>query len=143
MKCSSLLRKLHVRRGSTRLVILVGDYAIKIAWGRSTEHWLRGLLANIIERKVSKVIDSPHITRCYWRSVFGFISVHERVLPARHSGLWQLDLATLVSAAHDRNKFWWLDDANQSNFGYRGQTLVKLDYGGDAVWWQDTNTPLL
>lgn len=142
MKLSRLFRTTRIKIGSTRLVILVGSYAIKIAWGCCYEHWLRGLVANIVERKVSMYLDSPHIARCYWRSPLGIISVHERVQPARHSGLWHIDLAALVATQHRDTESWWMYDAKQNNFGYRGPTLVKLDYDSDGILACD-DIPLL
>lgn len=113
--------------GSTRRVFLIGKYAIKIAWSDSWKNFLRGCVYNLDELTWSPV-KCKNLTRIYWCSCTGLISVHERVRPVRNYGLFQLDLTELCIKS-DIDSYFWMLDSKPENFGYRGSTLVKLDYG--------------
>jgi len=113
--------------GSTRRVFLIGRYAIKVAWADSWKNFLRGCVYNLDETTWSPV-NSKNLTRIYWCSCTGLLSIHERVRPVRHYGLFRVDLAEICATSFIDSYFWMLD-SKPENFGYRGTTLVKLDYG--------------
>lgn len=112
--------------GCTRCVLLVGKYAIKFPVLSCWEMFLKGLVANIEEGKWSR-FPSKHLPKTYYVARSGFISIQERVRPVRHEGLYLVDLAQLCAQSEVSSDFW-LRDAKASNFGYRGNTLVKVDY---------------
>jgi hypothetical protein len=118
---------MRVDRGTSRLVISVGKYAIKIAYGATFEHFLRGIVANICESKWRN-FDSPYLSHIHCTLAFGLIAVHERVRPVKHMGIYQLDLVEGSIKSGVAVEFW-LSDAKPSNYGYRGTQLVKIDYG--------------
>ena len=113
--------------GSTRRVFLIGKYAIKIAWADSWKDFFRGCVYNLDELSWN-VVQCKNLTKIYWCSCTGLISVHERVRPVRNRGMFQVDLAQLCIES-DIDSYFWMLDAKPENFGYRGTTLVKLDYG--------------
>lgn len=110
--------------GVTRIVILIGDYAIKIPnFTYCHQHFLNGGYANWLERcytKRFKCIDeyyskiSPTIF-CSW---FGLIAIQKRVKELnRH--------LTKEEVKYFKNQ---TADIKEQNFGYLNGKLVCIDY---------------
>lgn len=112
--------------GSTRIAICIGPFAIKIPVLTNWEMFLKGLVGNITERKWAK-LQHHNLPKIHYSSSTGFFAIHERVRPVRHVGLFWLDLSQ-ICATSDLSTDFWLSDPKPSNFGYRGTTLVKVDY---------------
>lgn len=121
------MKRIRVARGTSRLVILAGKYAIKIAYGTTFEHFLRGIVSNICENKWRRFY-SPNLPRIYCTLALGLITVHERVRPVKHFGLYHIDLTETAIKSGLASEFW-MSDSKPSNYGYRGTQLVKIDFG--------------
>src|SRR5207247_1380225 len=75
----------QIKKGTTRTVLLIGNYAIKIArfWtnykGHKWKMFLRGILANIDEDFWYNVSYKKHkLCPVKWKSLFGIILIMER-----------------------------------------------------------------
>lgn len=64
--------------GTTRYVLLVGKFAIKIPRMCSWRTFLYGILSNIQERTFWNQLKSPLLARVYYADIFGFMLIMER-----------------------------------------------------------------
>jgi len=115
-----------ITRGVTRLVFLVGPYAIKIPKPRIWNHFLRGLLANIDENIVWKYSLIPgsfladaneYLCPVVWCSWGGWIMIMKRVEPVDPE-TWE-PIPRLLSLCGDHKP---------SNYGMLGDRMVMVDY---------------
>lgn len=112
------------KHGVTRIVLLVGRWAVKVPRPTEWRLFLRGLLANLQERQWSKCGDE-RLAKVLWADPTGFLLVMERVdpLPRRFT---QRHLDCILA----QGRFDGLPlDQHLQNFGFRGRRLVLLDYG--------------
>jgi len=112
-----------VRKGVTRLVFLIGNYAIKIPnFTVQHSHFLQGCYANWSERMYTKMFKNlPEIDRVaptYFCSWFGLISIQQRVTElTRHLSEEEIDYFKHQTT-----------DIKSANFGYFQGRLVCVDY---------------
>lgn len=115
------------RKGATRLVILAGDYAVKVPVVRfGIRAFLTGMLANLNECRWRGV--SKNMPRTLYCNRFGLVLVAKRCRPIHHRGLFYVALAELI-ATSDVAEDFWLSDCKPENYGYIGVDLIKLDAG--------------
>ena len=112
-----------INKGVTRLVILIGNYAIKIPnFTCQHSHFLQGCYANWSERQYTKMFRNlPEIKKVaptYFCSWFGLVSVQARVIELnRH----------LTNEEREYFKHQ-TDDIKSANFGFLNGNLVCIDY---------------
>lgn len=119
------------RQGCTRVVFLIGEYAIKIPTIYSWEMFLHGLLANCKERwwaKHSRGMNEPMLPPIVWVCPGGWMSIQRRVRPIRHRGLFYIELYHAIAKSKVPDRFW-LSDLKPENFGWYQGRLVKIDLG--------------
>ena len=110
-------------QGSTRLVFLIGRYAIKFAtieYGQ--RNLLKGMYANYTEREISKYGDEyviGLIAKTIYCSLFGLFSIQERVSPL---------LRDLTSKEVKKYSFLCGQDSKKENFGMKNGVIVCVDY---------------
>ena len=113
-----------IKKGCTRIVILIGDYVIKIPnFTVHHLHFLQGCYANWSERNFCKSFKSgtfmgDKVARSYFCSVFGLIQIQQRVTE-RETDLTDWEISWFSELTTDIKK---------ENFGYRKGILVCLDY---------------
>ena len=111
-----------VNKGITRLVILIGDYAIKIPNYRyEHNHFLKGCTANWNEREFYKNRCSMRlwVAPSYFCSWFGLFQIQARCIEMdRH----------LTNKEKSFYKPLCGTDFKKENFGYYKDRLVCLDY---------------
>lgn len=117
-----------LKTGSTRIVLILNNCVIKIPSFHSLKNFLLGWVHNMNEIQWSK-IEHHRLTNIRWSLLQGLIVCHEKLSDVRHYGLFRIDLCELVVTNRDISDNFWECDAKPNNFGYRGPTLVKLDYG--------------
>lgn len=115
------------REGMTRLVILIGPYAVKVPWAPEWRLFLLGMVGNLAEARW-KDLNHPGLCKVYYTSSTGLFAIYERLRPVKHTGLFIIELARLCAIHKDLPESFWLSDAKPNNFGYRGTELVKLDF---------------
>lgn len=113
---------MHIARGLTRTVLLVGNYAIKFPTLRSAEYFLCGLLGNVLEhRRWHESNNDPRLAKVYYCAPFGIFSIQKRYFHFLHRALTEQERATLpfrnIDNGHGANCAW-----------YRGR-IVVIDYG--------------
>ena len=128
-----LLKKINIvrfRKGVTRIVILIGDVAIKIPNVRSWKQYLLGLLANIQEREFAK-LNHELLAKVKFSDLLGFVLVMERTEDI--TDIDEEDFRTLMRERYKDNEMsvFILSDLKRANFGYIKNTknIVKIDYG--------------
>jgi len=114
----------RITLGISRTVFLVGRYAIKVPCGRyGWNKWLRGLLANLQEREMSKMRD-PRLCPVLLSDPLGLVVVMPRV------AVCQQELTG--------DEFFWFTHRGEyvlpvenkaDSFGYLNGALVAVDYG--------------
>lgn len=115
--------------GVTRLVILIGNYAIKIPnFTKEHRHFLYGCYANYSERNYCKVFKPINeemskfynlVAPSYFCSWFGLIQIQGRCKPInRHLTKKEINFFKDVHGG----------DYKKENFGYYNDKLVCLDY---------------
>jgi hypothetical protein len=110
--------------GCTRRVLLIGRWAVKVAWGVEHRHFLYGCYANVSERQhCVRLAGDPRamsmVARSLWCSWFGLVQIQERVSPL----LRDLDLCERLRYNELCGGDW-----KRQNFGMRGGMLVCVDY---------------
>lgn len=114
--------------GSTRTVILIGAYAVKIpgawAWPRRYRSFLQGLLANASEREFS---------RAGWEGLCpltfslpgGWLNVMRRARPITREEWFAFDFTSFA------NRGDWILPAEEKmdSFGVLNGEIVAIDYG--------------
>lgn len=117
------------RKGTTRTVILIGGYALKLPTIGSGLHlFLRGLLANLDEGTWCRrsIPDEPGLPDVIWVAPLGLLSIQRRLRPVSNRGMFWVNLQELISTSKLHKDFWEYD-AKPENFAYRGTQLVKID----------------
>lgn len=108
-----------VRSGITRIVWLIGPYAIKIpnpryGWGK----FLYGLLSNMTERRFSTVAEKFRLAPVIWSMWGGWLNVQRRCEPIIDEEFEAL------------NEDDWIPcDFKRENFGKLNGRILLLDYG--------------
>jgi hypothetical protein len=116
------------RRGVTRIVILTNRYAIKIPKPKIWNHFLRGILANISEKRTWRWNSGEYeegfshlLCPVVWCSWGGWILVMERARP-----LSRADWEWVTVPEHKKH---FPGDDTMSNYGWMEGRVVKIDYG--------------
>lgn len=113
------------RKGITRTVFLIGDYAIKIPNFRyQWNHFLQGLLANINEAKTWRLNKSELLCPVIWASWGGWILVMRRAVPCKwlDEGGEEIDYSKWIVEGFG-------GDDKPCNYGIINGKTIKLDYG--------------
>lgn len=116
----------YINKGCTRLVFLIGKYAIKIPnFTYSHHHFLIGCKSNWYERelyKMSKGLDYRNLMcKSYFCSWFGLIQIQERVKELDRD-LTEDEIITYKDICKS--------DIKKENFGIDSKgNLVCIDYG--------------
>lgn len=117
-----------IEQGISRIVFLVGNYAIKIPnFHYSHSHWLQGCYANWSERNYYKVFSKAdyeenmveHVAPSLFCSWFGLVQIQARCEPMEE------DLTD------EQKEFYYplcARDCKKQNFGWYKGKLVCLDY---------------
>lgn len=107
--------------GCTRIVLLVGKFAIKIPnFSYCHRHFLQGCLANWKEREYSKLFpDCPKVNKALFCSWFGLVSIQKRVeVLERHLTKEEVEYFKDVCPT----------DIKNDNFGILKGKVVCIDY---------------
>lgn len=119
-----------MKKGTTRIVFLVGRYAIKLPRIYSWKCFLRGLLANMDERlwyksspKEWKMKMAPSLF-----CIAGFILIQKRASPLNCDEYENLDITEYKPLPMD-NKI--------SNFGWLHNRIVLVDYADSRYFCSD------
>ena len=113
--------------GSSRCVILIGKFAIKIARMTSIKEYKAGVIDNKAEAYTAKNIDKNIIPKVYF-SFFGILVIHERANNIKNRGIFIIDLCEACLKYKEYSDFLMID-AKPENFGMIQGRLVKVDYG--------------
>lgn len=122
-----------MKRGTTRIVFLIGSYAIKLPRIYKWKCFLRGILANMDERMWYK--SSPkewQMKMC--PSLFciaGFILIQKRALPISSLEYDTLDITEYKPLPVD---------SKISNFGWLYNRIVLVDYADSRYFCSDCET---
>lgn len=126
---------MKITRGTTRLVILIKSYAIKlpdftrILQRKGWFFFLKGIIQNEEERKTWQLAqvdmyDESRLCPIIWSSWGGWIVIMQRAKP----------LSNLTWSLVQRDSQDWINqglgqDIKRSNFGTIRGRIVKVDYG--------------
>jgi len=116
------------RKGSSRTVVLVGKYAIKIPRMNTWETFLRGLLSNYQEVRFSK-LKYPYLCPILFYLPGGFMTIMPRcdILETRHMSRQQL---LLLLKSEERAGRCMPVEPKHDSFGLLPNgRLVAVDYG--------------
>lgn len=124
-----------LRKGATRVVLLIGPYAIKVPRAYSWRTFLNGLLGNMQERMFWYQLKSPLCAKVHYADPIGLVLVMERADRVLGDKLYSSQAPTPDEArkAHEffeKCKAASLPvDPTCSNIGVFGDTLKLIDYG--------------
>jgi hypothetical protein len=123
---------MKIRRGMTRIVLLIGRWAIKIPRPSSSQQFVLGCLANLAERSIS--VESRgdlRLAQTRWCALLGLISVQERVgEPLRvMPGINELEAIPLRDFCGGIAAQW--HNCSRRNNG----ALVCFDYGAPSIMY--------
>jgi len=110
--------------GTTRVVILVGNLAVKIPALQEWRLFLLGLLANMQERKFWKS-KWPELCPVLWSLPGGWVTVMKRATPLTREQYDNMDLEGWT----DRGEYVIPVEIKMDSFGWVDGRLVAVDYG--------------
>ena len=114
---------MKIKKGITRIVFLIGEYAIKFPRFNNHLHFLQGCYANWSERYFTKTFANLNnintIAPTYFCFLFGLFSIQARVKP-------------MLEELTDQQKKLFEPlcgaDNKKENFGWLNDRLVCIDY---------------
>lgn len=115
---------MKVRKGSTRWVILIGRYAIKLPSFYSWKMFLNGLLANLTERSFAP-LDKDRLCPILFAAPGGFLVVMPRANELSDAEWAGLDLFKFTRHAD----YCLPVEMKRDSFGTLGGRIVAIDYG--------------
>lgn len=117
--------------GATRLVFLVGRYAVKLPQLRyGWRNFLHGLLANLQEREFSRA-GWPELCPVVFALPLGLLVVMPRAeVLDDGDGRDDAALEAMLSDFCNRPDYVVPAELKADSFGYLGGRLVAIDYGG-------------
>jgi hypothetical protein len=116
--------------GATRLVLLVGRWAIKVPRITSWKLFLHGLLANMQEAEFSKA-GWPELCPVLWSIPGGLLVVMKRAVPVT-DGWWKTRQDVIDRVFNPRRGYVVPVERKQDSFGWLDSEdgrLVAVDYG--------------
>lgn len=126
---------MEIKRGTFRIVILVGSLAFKIpasvgSWKGRLYSFLQGWQQNLTERAYSKLKDE-YLCPVYF-SLFGLVNVMPYCSPFCTG--FDIDAVDRLYDSFKRGcSCWYLIENKQSSFGHYGRRIVAIDYGNDCI----------
>ncbi|HMT01686.1 MAG TPA: hypothetical protein PKD00_00010 [Burkholderiales bacterium] len=115
---------MQIKKGVTRIVLLIGNYAIKFPnFTFCHLYFLSGCYNNWSERNYCKVFKKhsyiDKVAPCYYCSIFGLFAIYARCKPLERK---------LTDTEKEYYKHLHDGDDKKENFGYYKNRLVCLDY---------------
>ena len=119
---------MKISKGATRNVLIFKQFVIKIPTIKEYRLFLKGILANLQEKKWSgHHIDLAKVLFC---SKFGLFLIMERADVISNNIDWaSFQLMIKSKYQYDNLQDFLLSDLKPSNWGYIRDHLVKIDYG--------------
>jgi len=114
----------RIAYGVTRTVLLIGPWAFKFPSMVEWRLFLLGLLANMQERKFSRV-GWPELCPVLWSIPGGWLVVMRRARELTRQEFDQIDLEAWL----DRGDYVIPAEPKMDSFGWVGDQLVVVDYG--------------
>lgn len=120
-----------IRTGCTRIVVLLGSYAIKVPI--TTDGWrafLKGLLANMQEVSFART-GWPELCPVLFSLPGGWLLVMPRVREMTDEEFHSLDYGEWIKAGRDLKAGEWVVpvEAKSNSFGFFEGHIVAIDYG--------------
>ena len=112
------------RRGSTRVVFLVGRWAVKIPSWTEWRLFLLGLLANMQETRLSRCC-WPELCPVLFALPGGFLIIMRRARELTDGEFLALDHEGFI----ERGGYVIPVEAKSSSFGWLDGKIVAIDYG--------------
>ena len=126
---------MQFHHGVTRVVVLVGSFAIKFPrWTMGTMWFTRGQCHNLKERDFWRSYPAPareHLCPCYFCLPFGLFSIMRRAAHLPDDDPNGTDYHNLLTAKGYRGF-----DSKTDNLGMIDGQLVILDYGDLSFFWE-------
>jgi hypothetical protein len=117
-------KKFAVAWGTTRVVFLVSDIAIKVPACQEWRLFLLGLLANMQEKTFWST-RWPELCPVVWALPGGWLTVMRRATPITRDEYDELDLENWVNQKNYRVPV----EIKMDSFGWLDGRLVAVDYG--------------
>lgn len=115
------------RRGVSRDVLLIGNYALKIpSLKHGTHYFVMGMFGNSTEARIWSQTKDNALAYIYWSAPFGLLNICKRyhITLSRVLTKDELDSIPLLEL-----------DNNGHNFAISDGRLVVLDYGNPGILW--------
>ena len=116
--------------GATRMIILIGRFAVKIPRWLSWKHFLLGLIANMQERDFSAA-KWPELCPVVWAAWGGWLSIMRRAEPLTDAH-WENFKPTVVNgwtSGVEGDGYYVPCEPKMNSFGWYGGRIVCIDYG--------------
>lgn len=115
---------MEIKKGTSRICIIIGNYAIKIPTIRNHRNFLYGCYCNYSERNTTKVFKvTPKFYEkfcpCIFCSWFGLIALYPKCEALNRN---------ITEQEHIDLELFHGGDDHKDNFGYLKGKLVCLDY---------------
>jgi hypothetical protein len=121
---------ISLRYGTTRTVLLIGCWAVKIPAFTEWRLFLQGLLANMQEATFSRA-GWPQLCPVLWSLPGGWLVVMRRTEPLTREQFLGLDYAEWIKRGEDLPTGEWVIpvENKQDSFGHLDGVIVAVDYG--------------
>jgi hypothetical protein len=119
---------MKIKYGCTRVVLLIGKYAIKFpSFETGYIGFLKGILNSLEECSITKWNPAVSVSKTLYCNCTGLFLIAERAREVKNIDLYKVELERLCTLSPDESDFY-MDDARPDNFGYIDGRLVKVDY---------------
>lgn len=123
------MKSLNVRieRGVSRIVILVGNWAIKLPYVREGQrYFVQGMLGNVVENHHWRTHRHPSLAPVYFCAPLGLLLVMKRFGTVLDRLLTDDEIGTIP--------FYGIDN-NGSNIALENGKFVVIDYGNEGIYF--------
>lgn len=117
-----------VKYGSTRTVLLMGKYALKIPSTVEYRLFLLGLLGNLQEKRFSD--SDPRLCPVIFSMPFGLMNIMPRARKLSRDEFFALDYKAFVDSSNGQYSISDMTERKMDTFGWLNGRIVVVDYGG-------------
>lgn len=123
----AIRQRCEIAYGATRMVFLIGRYAVKVPFAYSWKHILLGLIANMQEVEFSRA-GWPELCPVVWSIPAGFLVVMRRAAPLTEEQ-WDEFLPNIKDGWLVGDDYYVPAESKINNFGLLNGRIVAIDYG--------------
>lgn len=120
---------MQIKKGATRIVIILKKYVIKIPRFKTMRSFSNGLSANLYEKEFSEFL-FPYVSPTIF-SLWGFLNIQYKVLVTNQDAELKIWIKNLDSIKCESQRKYLINsvELKTDSIGYLNNKIVACDYG--------------